>query len=131
MEKTLVLVKPDGVQRNLIGEVISTYEKKGLKIAELKMIKADRETAEKHYEEHKGRPYFEELISFITEDKLVAMVIEGENAIGLVRKLNGATDPLNAEAGSIRGKYASSKSRNIVHASDSPESAQREISIWF
>ncbi len=131
MEKTLVLIKPDGVERKLIGEIISIYENKNLDIVELKMIRASRELAEKHYEEHKGKPYFEELISYITEEKLCALVIEGEGAVELIRKINGNKDPLKVELGSIRGKYGSEKTRNLVHASDSVEHAKREIDIWF
>ncbi|WP_027625925.1 nucleoside-diphosphate kinase [Clostridium lundense] len=131
MERTLVLIKPDGVKRQLIGEIISFYERKNLKISYLKMIKADREVAENHYIEHAGRDYFDKLIEYITEDKIVAMIIEGENAVKIVRKINGVTDPLEADMGSIRGKYGLSKQRNLVHASDSIESAEREISIWF
>lgn len=131
MEKTLVLIKPDGVKRNLVGEIISFYERKNLKISALKMVRADEEIAKNHYAEHMGRNYFDDLIKYITEDKIVAMIIEGENAVKIVRKINGATDPLEADAGSIRGKYALSKQRNLVHASDSIENALREINIWF
>lgn len=131
MEKTLVLIKPDGVKRNLVGEIISFYERKNLKISALKMVRADEEIAKNHYVEHMGRNYFDDLIKYITEDKIVAMIIEGENAVKIVRKINGATDPLEADAGSIRGKYALGKQRNLVHASDSIENALREINIWF
>ncbi|HCW05701.1 MAG TPA: nucleoside-diphosphate kinase [Clostridium sp.] len=131
MERTLVLIKPDGVERGLIGEVISAYEKRTLKIPALKMLQADRAIAEKHYEEHKGRPYFEPLINYIIEGKLVAMIVEGENAIQLVRKINGDKDPLASDLASIRGMYTSDKTKNLVHASDSVESAEREIGIWF
>lgn len=131
MEKTLVLIKPDGVQRNLIGEIISIYEKKSLAITALKMIKPSREMAEKHYYEHVGREYFEELIGYITEDRIVAIVLEGENSIEVVRKINGDKNPLKSELGSIRGTYTIDKTKNLVHASDSVESAIREIRIWF
>lgn len=131
MERTLVLIKPDGVERGLIGEVISAYEKRTLKISALKMLQADREVAEKHYEEHKGRPYFEPLINYIIDGKIVAMIVEGENAIQLVRKINGDKDPLASDLASIRGMYTSDKTKNLVHASDSVESAEREINIWF
>ena len=131
MERTLVLIKPDGVERGLIGEVISAYEKRTLKIPALKMLQADRAIAEKHYDEHKGRPYFEPLINYIIEGKLVAMIVEGENAIQLVRKINGDKDPLASDLASIRGMYTSDKTKNLVHASDSVESAEREIGIWF
>ncbi|WP_125152676.1 nucleoside-diphosphate kinase [Clostridium rectalis] len=131
MERTLVLIKPDGVKRKLVGEIISYYERKNLKIVDFKLIKADRETAESHYIEHKGREYYQSLIDYITEGEIVTILLEGENAIGIVRKINGATDPLQADSGSIRGKYAYSKQRNLVHASDSKENAKREIDIWF
>jgi nucleoside-diphosphate kinase len=131
MERTLVLIKPDGVERKLIGQIISFYEKKDLDIIGLCMVKADRGTAEKHYEEHKGRPYFDELINYITEDKICAMVLEGSQAIEVVRRINGDKDPLKSDMGSIRGKFACSKTRNLVHASDSVENAHREIGIWF
>jgi nucleoside-diphosphate kinase len=131
MQRTLVLIKPDGVQRKLIGEIISFYEKKDLNILALSMVKASREMAETHYEEHKGRPYFEELINYVTEDKLCAMVIEGDNIIEIVRRINGDKDLLKSDMGSIRGKFACSKTKNLVHASDSIENANREIGIWF
>ncbi|WP_127836331.1 nucleoside-diphosphate kinase [Clostridium prolinivorans] len=131
MEKTLVLIKPDGVKRKLIGEIISFYERKNLNIIALKMIKANREIAEKHYEEHKERPYFNDLINYITEEKLCAIVIEGDNVIEIVRKINGNKDPLNVDMGSIRGRFSSDKTRNLVHASDNLKNADREIKIWF
>ena len=131
MQKTLILIKPDGVERKLIGEIISFYEKKCLNIIALTIIKASKEIAEKHYEEHKGRPYFESLINYITEDKLCAMVIEGDDAIEIVRRINGDKDPLKYDMGSIRGRFACTKTRNLVHASDSIENANREIGIWF
>lgn len=131
MERTLVLIKPDGVERRLIGEIIGFYERKNLNIIALKMVKADREIAEKHYVEHKGREYFDSLINYITEDKICALVIEGEGVIEVVRKINGDKDPLKADLGSIRGKFSCHKTRNLVHASDSIENANREIGIWF
>lgn len=131
MERALVLIKPDGVERKLMGEIISFYERKNLNITALKMVKVSRETVEKHYEEHRGRPYFESLINYITEERLCALVIEGENVIETVRKINGDKDPAKADMGSIRGKLSCDKTRNLVHASDSLESAEREISIWF
>lgn len=131
MEKTLVLIKPDGVERKLIGEIITSYEKKCLSIAALRMVRASRELAEKHYEEHKGREYFGNLIDYITEDKLCAIVVEGNNAVDLVRRINGDKDPLKSDMGSIRGRFACEKTRNLVHASDSLENAEREIKIWF
>lgn len=131
LERTLILIKPDGVQRKLIGEIISFYERKNLNIIELKMLSVDRQTAERHYEEHRGMPYFEKLVDFITSGRLCALVIEGENAVEIVRKINGDKDPLKSELGSIRGTYTSEKTMNLVHASDSKESAEREIKIWF
>lgn len=131
MERTLVLIKPDAVERNLIGDIISIYEKKGMKITVMKLIKADRETAERHYEEHKGRSYYESLINFITRSPIVAMILEGENAVEQVRRINGATDPIKQDMGSIRGRFALSYSENSVHSSDSLQHAEREIKIWF
>lgn len=131
MERTLVLVKPDGVKRRLVGEIISFYERKGLLVSNLEMLIPDRALIENHYEEHKGRPYFEELISYLCEDKVVAMVIEGTHAVELVRKINGNKDPLIAESASIRGMYSIDTTKNLVHASDSSEHAEREIEIWF
>lgn len=131
MERSLVLVKPDGVERRLVGEIISIYEKKGLNITALKLIQPTREIAENHYIEHKDKPFFKELVAFLTRGKVCAMIIEGNNVVKMVRKINGATDPAEAESGTIRGRFAISKSENIVHASDSVESAEREIKIWF
>jgi nucleoside-diphosphate kinase len=131
MEKSLVLIKPDGVERGLIGQIIAIYERKGLNIAALKMITPSKEIAENHYIEHKDKPFFKELVTFLTRGKLCALIIEGDNVIKTVRKINGATDPAEAEMGSIRGQFALSKAENIVHASDSVESAGREIKIWF
>jgi nucleoside-diphosphate kinase len=131
MERTLVLIKPDAVERSLIGQIIAIYERKGLGIAALKMLTPSREIAETHYLEHKEKPFFKELVAFLTRGKLCAMIIEGDNAIKTVRKINGATDPAEAETGTIRGRFALSKSENMVHASDSAESAAREIKIWF
>lgn len=131
MEKTLVLIKPDAVERKLTGEIISIYEKKGLHIAALKILKPTDDIAQDHYAEHKDKVFFAELLQFITRGEVCAIIIEGEKAVETVRKINGATDPLNADAGSIRGRYALSKSENCVHASDSIESAAREIRIWF
>jgi nucleoside-diphosphate kinase len=131
MERTLVLIKPDAVERSLIGQIIAIYERKGLGIAALRMLTPSREIAETHYHEHKEKPFFKELVAFLTRGKLCAMIIEGDNAIKTVRKINGATDPAEAETGTIRGRFALSKSENMVHASDSAESAAREIKIWF
>lgn len=131
MERTLILIKPDGVERKLLGEIISFYEKKGLNIVALEMLKADKDKAKIHYEEHIGRPYFDDLINYITEDKICALVVEGNNAVEIVRKVNGDKDPLKVDLGSIRGRYSCDKTRNLVHASDSLDSAKREIGIWF
>jgi len=131
MEKTLVLVKPDGVQKGVIGDIINRFERRGLKIVGLKMMHLTRELAGKHYAEHEGKPFYNELVDFITSGPLVAMVVAGENAIKAVRAMMGATNPLEAAPGTIRGDYALNIGNNIVHGSDSPESAAREISIFF
>ncbi|KGM94558.1 nucleoside diphosphate kinase [Clostridium novyi A str. 4552] len=131
MEKSLVLIKPDAVERNIIGEIISFYEKQNLKITALRMLKATREIAAEHYAEHKGKPYYEELIEFITRSPLCAMVVEGENAIATVRKTNGNTDPSKADKNTIRGTFGISKTENSVHSSDSPDNAEKEIKLWF
>ncbi|WP_333887286.1 nucleoside-diphosphate kinase [Clostridium sp.] len=131
MEKTLVLIKPDAMERKLMGEIISVYEKKGLHIAALKIVKPTVDMAKKHYSEHKDKPFFQELINFITRSEVCALIIEGQNAVEVVRKINGATDPKDAEAGTIRGRFAISKSENAVHSSDSVESAVSEIALWF
>ena len=131
MERTLILIKPDGVKRGLIGRIINQYEEKSLEIVALKMITATKDIARKHYSEHEGREYFEKLINYITEGKICAMVLMGEKAIEITRKINGDKDPVKAEIGSIRGKFAIDKTNNLVHASDSIDSAEYEISIWF
>lgn len=131
VERSLVLIKPDAVERNLIGRILSIYEENGLKIVALKGIKAPKSVAELHYAEHNGRPYFEELINYITRSPIVALVLEGENAIKQVRRLNGCTNPNDAEEGTIRKLFAMSKNENSVHGSDCIENAKREISIWF
>jgi len=131
MEKTLLLIKPDGVKIHAIGEILSRFERKGLTIAALKLINATKAQAEFHYAEHKGKPFFGELVDFITGSPLVAAVIAGDNAIKAVRQLNGATNPLEAVPGSIRGDYGLSIGENIVHGSDSPEAAEREINNFF
>ena len=131
VEKTLVLVKPDGVKKHICGEVISRFERKGLALHAIKFIGVSMELAKRHYGEHEGKPFFQGLIDFITSGKVLAMVVEGENAIAAVRQINGATDPLKAVPGSIRGDFATSIDENIVHASDAPETAAREIGLWF
>jgi len=130
-ERTLVLVKPDGVARRLVGEVISRIERKGLKIVALKMLRVSREQAERHYAVHKGKPFYEPLLAFITSGPVVAMVVEGESAIDVVRNLMGPTSGLKAPPGTIRGDFSLSIQFNIVHGSDSPESAAYEIPIFF
>ncbi len=127
----MVLIKPDGVRRRLIGEIISRFEKKGLKIKALKMLWLTREKAEEFYSVHKGKPFFESLIEFMTSGPIIAMVLEGDKAISVVRLMIGPTDGREAPPGTIRGDYALSKSENVVHASDSPESAEREIRVIF
>ena len=130
-ERTLVLVKPDGVRRGLAGEVISRLERKGLTLVALELRTLARETAEQHYAEHSERPFFGELVEFITGGPLVALVVEGPNAVAGVRRLMGVTNPVEATPGSIRGDYALEIGQNLVHGSDSPESAAREIGIFF
>jgi len=130
-ERTLVLVKPDGVSRGLVGEVISRIERKGLTLAALELRNVERSVAEQHYAEHASKPFFESLLEFITSGPLVAVVVEGDNAIAAFRQLAGATNPVQAENGSIRGDYALEVQYNIVHGSDSTESAKREIDLWF
>jgi nucleoside-diphosphate kinase len=131
MERTFVAIKPDAVQRGLIGEVIQRFEKKGFKIIAMRMIHVDRELAEKHYGEHVGKPFYENLIQFITSGPVVAMVLQGVNVVALVRNMMGNTNPQNAAPGTIRADYAQITERNIVHGSDSIESAAREIALFF
>ena len=130
-ERTLILVKPDGVKRGLIGEVVSRIERKGLAISRLELKTISRQTAEEHYGEHRERPFFGELVDFITSGPLVAMVVEGPDAVKSMRSLMGATNPVEATPGSIRGDFATVIGENIVHGSDSPENGEREISIFF
>ncbi len=130
-ERTLVLVKPDGVRRGLAGEVISRLEKKGLRLVAMELRTLDRATAEEHYGEHRERPFFGELVEFITGGPLVALVAEGPSAVTGTRRLMGVTNPVEATPGSIRGDYALEIGQNLVHGSDSPESAAREIGIFF
>ncbi len=131
MERTLILVKPDAFARGLTGEIIARFERKGLTLAALEYQTASRETAEEHYAEHKDRDFFGGLVEFITGGPLVALILEGEQAVGAARQLIGATDPLAAAPGTIRGDFAVEVSTNMVHGSDSSESAEREIAIWF
>ena len=131
MEKTLVLVKPDGVRRGLSGEIIARFEKRGLQIVALKLLQISRTMAEKHYAEHVGKPFFESLVEFITSGPVVAMVVKGDHAIRAVRAMMGATNPLEAVPGTIRGDFALVMSENVIHGSDGPESAAREIEAFF
>ena len=131
MERTLILVKPDAFARNLTGEIIGRFERKGLRLVALRQMVLDRELAERHYAEHAERPFFGELVEFITSGPLVAMVLEGESAIVAARQVIGATNPLEATTGSIRGDYATSVGQNMVHGSDAPESAAREVGLFF
>jgi nucleoside-diphosphate kinase len=130
-ERTLVLVKPDGVRRGLAGEVISRLERKGLRLVAMELRNLDRATAEAHYAEHAERPFFGELVEFITGGPLVALVVDGPNAVAATRRVMGVTNPVEATPGSLRGDYALEIGQNLVHGSDSPESAQREIGIFF
>ncbi len=130
-QQTFIMVKPDGVRRRLVGEVIKRIEAKGYDIREMKLFTMDDTLAKKHYAEHVDKPFFGELVSFITSGPVVAMVVEGPDAVLGMRQLMGATNPLEAAPGSIRGDYASFISENIVHGSDSPESAEREVNLFF
>ena len=130
-EKTLVLIKPDAVERNLIGRILTEYERNHLKVIKMKMIDVPREIAEKHYAEHKQKPFFDSLVSYLTRSPIVALILEGENVVERVRVLNGATDPEDAEDNTIRSLYGIQLSENTVHASDSLASARREMAIWF
>ena len=129
--RTLILVKPDAFERGLTGEVLARFERKGLKISELKLVQASEEIAHRHYQEHTEKPFFGELVSFITRGPLVAAVLEGTDAVTAARQLIGATNPLEAAPGSIRGEYGLEVQTNLVHGSDSPESAERETGLFF
>jgi nucleoside-diphosphate kinase len=131
MERTLILLKPDAVQRHLIGEILSRFERKGLKIVGLKLVQVSQQTAEQHYAVHKERAFYGSLISFLTSGPTVALVLEGREAVAAARNLIGATDGVKATTGSIRGDYAISIQNNLVHGSDSVENAQSEIALWF
>ena len=131
MERTFAMVKPDGVQRGLVGEVVGRFEKKGIKIAALKLMWITQEMAEKHYAEHIGKKFFADLVSFITSGPVVVMVLEGKNVIAIVRTMMGATNPADSALGTIRGDFGMSIDKNIIHGSDSPESAVREINNFF
>ena len=131
MDRTLILVKPDAYGRGLTGEIIDRFERKGLKICALKRMELVRETAEEHYAEHEGKPFFDPLVEFITSGPLVALVLEGRDAVTTARRLIGATDPAEADPGTIRGDYGLEVQKNLVHGSDSAESAAREARIFF
>jgi nucleoside-diphosphate kinase len=130
-ERTLVLIKPDAMQRGLAGEILSRFEQRGLEVRAAKLVHVDRELAERHYAEHREKPFFGELTDFITSAPTLALVLEGEAAVGVVRTTIGATDPTNADPGTIRGDLALAMPDNLVHGSDSAESAEREIALWF
>ena len=129
--KTFFMIKPDGVQRNLVGEIISRVEAKGFSITKIKMMTISKDLAEKHYEEHKDKPFFSDLVSFIISGPIVAMQVEGENVVVQIRNLMGATNPSESTPGSIRGDLATELDKNVVHGSDSDESAERELSLFF
>jgi nucleoside-diphosphate kinase len=131
VERTLVLVKPDAMRRALAGEIVARLERRGLELRAARLVTVDRSMAEKHYAEHSEKPFFGELVDFITSGPTLALVVEGEGAIATVRKTMGATDPANAEPGTIRGDLSLSMPDNLVHGSDAPESAEREIALWF
>lgn len=131
MDRTLVFVKPDGVQRRLVGRIIARFEDKGLRLAGLKLMRVDTALAERHYAEHKGKPFYEKLLKFVTSGPIVAMVIEGNDVVNVVRKVMGKTFGLEAEPGTIRGDFGAAKTFNLVHGSDSPASAAREIALYF
>ena len=131
MERSLILVKPDAFERDLTGEIIARFERKGLSLVALKLMTMTRELAERHYAEHVGKSFFEELVTFITSGPLVAMVLEGDEAVEAARQVIGATNPLQATTGSIRGDYAIAVGQNMVHSSDSTESAEREVGLFF
>jgi nucleoside-diphosphate kinase len=131
MDRTLILIKPDAFARNLSGEIIARFERKGLRIAAMKHMTLDEQTAKQHYAEHDGKPFFGELVDFITSGPLVALVLEGQDAVRAARQVIGATNPLEAAPGSIRGDFAVEVGKNMVHGSDAPESAQREAALFF
>ena len=130
-ERTFAMVKPDGVQRGLVGEIVRRYEARGLKVVGLKLMHVPRSMAEEHYAEHKGKPFYNGLVDYITSGPVVALCLEGKNAVAVVRTVNGATKPWDAAPGTIRGDLALDIGRNVVHGSDSVESAKRELAIYF
>ena len=131
VERTLILAKPDAVRRSLAGEILARFERRGFALRAARLLRVDRELAERHYAEHAEKPFFGDLVAFITGGPTLAFVLEGEGAIATARKTIGATNPADAEPGSLRGDLASSMPDNLVHGSDSPESAEREIALWF
>jgi nucleoside-diphosphate kinase len=131
MERTLILIKPDAFARSLTGEIVARFERKGLRLVAMKLMTMTRDLAARHYAEHEGKSFYEELVTFITSGPLVAMVLEGEQAVVAARQVIGATDPLQATTGSIRGDYAIEVGQNMVHGSDSAESAAREVALFF
>jgi len=131
MDRTLILVKPDAFARRLTGEIVTRFERKGLQLAAMRLMTLDEQTARRHYAEHEGQSFFDDLVAFITSGPLVAMILEGPNAVAAARQLIGATNGIEAAPGSIRGDYATETKRNLVHGSDSAESAEREIAIYF
>lgn len=131
MERTFIMIKPDGVQRGLIGDIVSRFEHRGLKLVGAKLLQVDKDLAEKHYAEHRERPFFGELVSFITSSPVFAMVWEGANAVSIARSMMGKTNPVDSLPGTIRGDYGISVGMNLIHGSDSTESAAREIALWF
>jgi nucleoside-diphosphate kinase len=130
-ESTLVIVKPDGVRRGLTGEILGRMERKGLRIEEMRLMRIDRDLAERHYDEHRDKPFFDELVEFITSGEVVVAQVSGEQAVSVVRTLMGPTDPAAAPPGTIRGDFGTVITRNLVHGSDSPESAKRELDLFF
>lgn len=131
VERTLVLVKPNGVARGLIGEIVARFERRGFALKAARMLQVDRDLAARHYQEHVGKPFFEELVAFITSGPIMAMVVEGPAAVKVVRTMTGSTNPIDAAPGTIRGDYALDMGENVVHGSDSVDSAEREIALYF
>lgn len=131
MERTFIMIKSDGVARGLMGEIIRRIERKGFKITKAQLMSPTRELVESHYEEHRGKNFFDELVSYILEGPVMAMEIQGEDAIAVMRSIMGDKDPLKAIPGTIRGDYANTVTRNLIHGSDAPERAERELNLWF
>ncbi len=131
LERTLILIKPDAMARGLAGEIVARFERRGLVVQEARLVRVDRDLAERHYAEHSEKPFFGELVSFITSGPTLALALEGEGAIATARSTIGATNPSEATPGSIRGDFALAMPNNLVHGSDSPESAERELGLWF